>query len=137
MATQQITISLPDALYLRLEQAARATRQSMPDIVLRAVQIGSPPTWDDAPAPYQAALAALDRQTDATLWQIARQRMIEVDSTRYDALLDKNSEEGLSAIEKQELEALRSKADLFMLQKAHAAALLRWRGHVIPPANKL
>ena len=32
---------------------------------------------------------------------------------------------------------LRRGADRFMLLKAHAAALLRWRGYQLPPADKL
>jgi hypothetical protein len=36
-----------------------------------------------------------------------------------------------------ELDRLTEEADLLMLRKAHAAALLRWRGHAIPPAEKL
>jgi hypothetical protein len=36
-----------------------------------------------------------------------------------------------------ELTQLRTAADRFMLRKVQAAALLRWRGHHIPPADTL
>jgi hypothetical protein len=56
---------------------------------------------------------------------------------RYQELLDLNADELIDESERLELTQLRIKADLFMLRKAHAAALLRWRGHQLPPAEKL
>jgi len=51
--------------------------------------------------------------------------------------LDKNANGALTSAERDELTRLRHEADRFMLHKAHAAALLRWRGHQLPPADKL
>jgi len=116
-------------LYIRLQQAAQATRHSLDDVLLRAVQVGSPPRWDDAPAEFQADLAALDRLDDEGLWHIARSHKTEADMERYQELLDKNANGVLSADERDELVRLRVEFDRFMLRKAHAAALLRWRGH--------
>ena len=62
-----ITIELPGTLYLRLQQTAWATRQSLEATMLRALQVGSPPAWKTAPAEFQADLAALDRLDDAAL----------------------------------------------------------------------
>jgi hypothetical protein len=56
---------------------------------------------------------------------------------RYEALLYKNANESLNPTEKDELNHLRQKADLLTLRKAHAAALLRWRGYQLPPAANL
>lgn len=50
-----------EELYARLEQTAQATKQSFTDVLLHAVQVGSPPNWSNAPAAFQADLAALDR----------------------------------------------------------------------------
>ena len=52
-------------------------------------------------------------------------------------LLDKNANQTLSASERNELTQLRTNQDREMLRKAHAASLLQWRGHQIPPADKL
>jgi hypothetical protein len=93
--------------------------------------VGSPPAWEDAPAEFQADLATMDRLADAALWQIARSRKAEADMTRYDELLEKNQQGSLTEAERLELTDLRTEADHFMLRKAHAAALLRWRGHAI------
>ena len=137
MTTQVVTLHLPENLYLRLQQVAQATRQSFDEVVLRAIQVGTPPSWEDAPAEFQADLAVLDRLDDDLLWHIARSRQTEADMVRYQELLEKNASNTISDTERAELTRLRTEADRFMLRKVHAAALLRWRGHHIPPAAAL
>ena len=51
---------------------------------------------------------------------------------RYDELLERSAAGALGDAERSELEMLRGEADRFMLIKAHAAVLLRWRGHDVP-----
>ena len=137
MTTRTITLQLPETLYTRLQQAARATHRSLDDVLLHAVQAGSPPRWDDAPAEFQTDLAALDRLDDEALWRVARSYKTEADMERYQELLDKNANDALSAEERDELVRLRVESDRSMLCKAHAAALLRWRGYQVPPAETL
>lgn len=137
MTVQNITLPLPEHLYLRFEQIAKATQQSMTDVLLHAVEVGSPPRWDDVPVEFQTELAALDRLDDKALWQIARSHQSDNEMDRYEALLYKNANDSLTSDEKVELTHFRQKADLLMLRKAHAAALLRWRGFQLPPADKL
>jgi len=137
MTTRTVKLRLPESLYIRLQQAADATRRPLDDILLHAVQVGSPPMWDDAPAEFQGDLAALDRLDDETLWCIARSRKSDTEMERYQELLDKNANGTLAAEERDELVKLRIEYDRFMLRKAHAAALLRWRGHQVPPAEAL
>lgn len=102
---------------------------------MRAVQVGSPPSWETAPAEFQADLAALDRLDDATLWRIARSRRTEAEMQHYQALLDKHANRTISAVERDELTHLRIEFDRQMLRKAQAAALLQWCGYQIPPAD--
>lgn len=137
MPTQDVTISLPEHLYLRLQRIAQAQQQPLAELLLHAVEIGSPPSWEDAPAALQADLAALEHLHDAALWQIARSRRIAGDLERYQELLDKNAQGTILPAERTELAQLRHEADRFILRKAHAAALLRWRGHTLPPAERL
>ncbi len=137
MINYPVTIQLPERLYRRLEQTAQAMRRPLDDVLVRAVEIGSPPIWEDVPAAFQSDLAALDRLDDETLWQIARSRQSEDEMVRYEDLLDKNAEQTTTPSERGELAQLREAADLFMLKKAQAAALLQWRGYHIPPADKL
>jgi hypothetical protein len=137
MTLRTVTMQLPENLYLRLQQTSQATRQSFETTVLRALQVGSPPSWETAPAELQADLAALDRLDDAALWRVARSRAVPALMDRYQELLDKNANQTLSTQERAELDQLRSDLDRQMLCKVHAAALLQWRGHQIPPADKL
>ncbi|CUS04826.2 conserved protein of unknown function [Candidatus Promineifilum breve] len=137
MGLHTITLNLPDQLYRRLQQTAQSMRRPLNEVLIRAVEIGSPPTWDDVPSSYQVELAALDRLDDDSLWQIARARQTEAELSRYVALLERNAEQTISSAEQVELETLRESADLFMLKKAQAVALLHWRGHAIPPSERL
>lgn len=133
MSTATLTLALPEALYRRLERAAAATKQSLEEIAIHALRLGSPPTWDDMPPEFQVELAALDKLDDEALWKVAKGHM-SADFDRRDELLAKNAEGQLSPTERAELERIRYEESLFMLRKAHAAALLRWRGHpVLPP----
>jgi pimeloyl-ACP methyl ester carboxylesterase len=50
----------------------------------------------------------------------------------YDELLEQSVAGALGDAERFEVEMLRREADRFMLIKAHAAVLLRWRGHDVP-----
>ena len=137
MTTQNVTLPLPEALLLRFQQMAKATRQPVTDLLVRAVEVGGPPNWEEAPARFQVDLAALDRLDDDTLWRVARSRRSEVEIGRLQELLDKHAGQQISPEEQAELTQYYEEADLLMLRKAHAAALLRWRGHAIPPAEKL
>lgn len=132
-ATNTVTLDIPEALYHRLRQAASVLQLSFNEVVLRALQVGSPPAWDDAPAEFQTNLAALDRLDDDELWKIVRRLGSELNVERYQELLDRNADGRLTDAERRELENLHTMADRYMLRKAHAAALLRWRGYQVPP----
>jgi hypothetical protein len=132
MAVETVTLQIPEILYQRLVSTARATQQPLENVILHALQVGSPPEWDDVPEEFQADLAALDRLDDNTLWQIARSRKTVAEMERYNTLLDGNSSGTLTQAERLELMILRNEADRFMLLKAQAAVLLRWRGHRVP-----
>jgi hypothetical protein len=137
MNDHTITFDLPENLYLRLQQAAQATQQSFNEIILHAVQIGIPPGWEDIPPEFQADVAALDRLDDAALWRIVRQKQSQAEHRVYQELLDKHANGRLSETEQEQLRTLRTQADRFMIRKAQAAALLRWRGYQLPPADSL
>lgn len=137
MTVKVIMLPLPEDLYVRLEQTARATRQSLTDVLVRSVRTGSPPDWSEAPATFHADLAALDRLDDDALWRVARSQRSEADAAHLQALLEKNADDALTDAEQVELDKQVAEADRFMLRKAHAAALLQWRGHPVPPFNRL
>jgi len=130
--TQTITLQIPEPLYQRLVSTAQATNRPLEEIMLHALKVGSPPDWDNVPDEFQVDLAALDRMEDEALWKISQSRKTVADMERYNILLDGNQEGTLTDAERAELTALRTEADCFMLRKAQAGALLRWRGHHVP-----
>ncbi len=126
MSNASLTLALPEALYRRLERTATATKQPVEVIALHALNLGSPPAWDDAPPEFQVELAALDKADDEALRGIANSSM-SADFDRRDDLLTRNAIGQLTPAERSELESMRREEDLFVLRKAHAAALLHWR----------
>lgn len=129
MLAETVTLQVPDALYQRLVKTARVTKRSLEEVMIHALRVGSPPTWDDVPAEFQPDLAAMDQLDDEALWKIARSHKSKKEMTRYEELLDQSKLKALNDSERKELIALREEADRFMLRKSHAAVLLRWRGH--------
>jgi hypothetical protein len=130
--TESITLQIPDPLYQRLASTAQATHRPIEEVVLHSLKVGSPPAWDNnVPEEFQADLAALDRLEDEALWKIAQARKTNSEMKQYEALLQKKQEHTLSDAERTELTALRVEGDRFMLRKAQAAAILRWRGHTV------
>ncbi|MEA5594444.1 hypothetical protein [Rivularia sp. UHCC 0363] len=132
MTSETVTLQIPETLYQRLVNTARATQRPIEEIMLRALQVGSPPSWDDIPEEFQTEIAALDKLDDNTLWQIFNSCKTIADMERYNILLEANSNSTITQAQKFELMNLRHQADLFMLKKAQAAVLLRWRGHHLP-----
>jgi hypothetical protein len=130
--TATVTLQLPDPIYQRLVNTATATGRSLEEVMLHALKVGSPPDWENAPDEFQADLAALDRLEDEALWKLATNHKTEEEMARHFELLERNKEHTLTSAEQVELAELRSQADRFMLRKAHAAALLHWRGHRVP-----
>ena len=126
-----ITLQIPEFLYQRLFNTAQATDRSLESIMLHALQIGSPPNRSDAPEEFQAHLAALDKLEDEALWPIAQGQKTSKDMERHFWLLEQNQQRSLTAVEQIELNQHKAVADRFMLRKAHAAALLRWRGYMV------
>jgi hypothetical protein len=126
---ETVVLQIPEALYQRLAIAASATQRSLEEIILQALQIGSPPTWKDVPEEFQTDLASLDRLDDDSLWQVARSQKSQLEMERYESLLSKQQNIELTSPERLELDTLRTDSDRFMLRKSQAAAILKWRGH--------
>jgi hypothetical protein len=55
----------------------------------------------------------------------------------YDRLLKKNGAGTITPAEREQLKELRQANERLMLEKAHAYALLKWRGHVLPTLSKI
>lgn len=130
MATQRVTLNLPEPLYQRLkrraEQAQRAVEDELLDVVAAAVPVG-----DDLPAELTEALSPLALLDDEALWRAARTRLSADAAQALEELHLKRQREGLSASEADEAAALLRHHERVMLVRAQAAALLKQRGHDI------
>jgi hypothetical protein len=122
-----VTLKIPDDVYQRLELNAQATQRSIEDILAHVLKVGSPPEWSDVPAEFQVDLQGLDALDDRALQQLASAQKTESELERYDELLELNATGNLSTTERSELQVLRQVSERFVLEKAQAAVLLRWR----------
>jgi hypothetical protein len=127
----QITIDLPDSTFQRLAHLAELTQQPLTELILQSITGNLPPAVETAPPEIQPELLALQTLDTAALRQIAQGQIPPAQQERHQMLLEKNQAEALTPDEQQELESLLLQADQLMLKKAHACALLRWRGQPI------
>lgn len=91
-----------------------------------------PPSLDDVPADLRKNLLILQTLNDDALWAAARSKLPPVQQTRLETLLARNSAGLLTEAEQEELAHLGEETDRLTLRKAHAYALLRWRGFPLP-----
>jgi hypothetical protein len=132
--SQQVTVELPLPLYRFLARLAEQTHQPLEELVAQSVAGNLPPSVDNAPAEIQADLLALQGLAVDELKQVANEQIGEKQQKRHLQLLQKNN---LSDEEQRELSELRRQADVLMLRKAYAWAVLRWRGHPIPRLEEI
>lgn len=137
MTEKAITLRLPDRLYEQLAEAAEAAQQTLDTVVLQSIRSGLPPSLDRVPERFRADLRALSRLSDEMLWQIARGEMSADRVAAYEALLARNQRGELDDADRVRLSTLREEADLLMLRRSFAFALLKWRGQRIPTLGEL
>ena len=129
---QSVTIHLPDHVYQRLVTAARATKKPLDTLVLQSIQAGLPPDLSHVPNRFQTDLRQIDQMSDELLHQLVTTDLNPEQAARYEALLEKNQTDELTTAEQETLASLREEADLLMFRRAYAAALLKWRGQIVP-----
>jgi len=96
-----------------------------------------PPLAGDLPSPLREELTELERLDDEALWKVAHSQLPPARQRLYSRLLTKNSQDTITASEKEMLHALGEEARRLTLKKAHAYMLLKWRGHHIPSPEEL
>ena len=84
------------------------------------------------PDRFRDDLKALNQLSDDLLLDVVNRDLAEEKAELYEQLLVKNQQGALAENERQTLDTLREEADLLMLRRAYAAALLKWRGHRVP-----
>ncbi|WP_437682172.1 hypothetical protein [Sorangium sp. So ce131] len=130
MATQSVTLRLPDPLYQQLKRRAEQARRTVEDELLDVVTMAMPVADELSPDLAEAVspLATLD---DDGLWDAARSRLPPRAAEQLEELHLKRQREGLTEAEEQEAASLARQYERAMLVRAQAAALLKQRGHDI------
>jgi hypothetical protein len=132
MASQSITLNLPEKLYQRIRHAADTMQRPLEDVLFQTIQGNLPPALDNLPDELQAEFAQLQIVDDQTLWKLAKAPLNSKQWQHHQELLDKNQSDDLSAGEQTELANLRKMVDKFVMRRSYALALLKWRGYSLP-----
>ncbi len=128
MATDIITIHLPDDLHKRLERLAHLTGQPVEGLIVRTLSSNLPPLPEDLSPATRDALQGLERLDNTELSQLAYAKLPDDQYEQLTMLREKHRERELTQKEEAALNRLIDAADLLTLQKAYAAVLLKWRG---------
>jgi len=134
---QVITIELPDTLFEQLQRTAALTRLPLQTLVEQSLSHSLSPILEDVPKQYQAEVYPLLEMSDAELINEAKRTFPRERWRRYELLLGKKREQGLTASEQAELDSLRYEADVLMFRKGYAAVLLKKRGYRLPSVQEL
>lgn len=138
MTTRTITLTLPEDLYVQLEAQALRAARPVDDVVAQTIARGLIVASDPELAPpVQAELAAMEQLADSALWEVAGSTASSDTLALYDLLTQRQEDGTLTPQGQQWLDRLRAEADLLLLRKAHAYALLKQRGHAVPAIEEL
>jgi plasmid stability protein len=128
MATQTLTVQLPDLLYSRLEQRASQSNRSLEaeliDVLAAAIPVGT-----DLPPEIAKEIAHLEELDDASLWQTAQATLTAETSECLEPMHFRQRRDGLTEAESHTLAALVRQYEQTMLLRAQAAVLLKKCGH--------
>lgn len=128
MSAQQITLSLPDALYEQLKTAAERSRRSLDEVLVEVVALIAP-VFGTASKEMRSSLAQMAYLNDAALWQAARSTMSPEQRARLEELHDKQQRGDLETTERTEEQALMNLYHETLLVRGQAAVLLKQRGY--------
>ncbi len=138
MSAQTVRIHIPEQLLVRFRRAAEEASQPLEAVILRSIEGNPPPpTLSEIPEDARDAISGLQALDDDGLWREARGMMDKAEQERLTSLLEEGSRGTLGVAERAELEQLAERADVMTIVKAYALALLRWRGHPMPPLSDL
>jgi hypothetical protein len=131
-----ITLTLPDDVLQPVQRVAQATKQSVEELLVIALQAALP-TLEGLPPDLMQHLIALESLNDQALWRVMLETVPLDQQHRLHNLLSRNQEGILTDSEREQLAILQQQADLVMLRKARAAVLLRFRGKRVPTLAEL
>jgi len=119
-----------------VQRVAQATRQSVEELLVTALQAALP-TLEGLPFDVAQHLVGLESLDDQALWLVMLETVPLDKQQRLHDLLSRNQADMLTDAEREQLAILPQQADLVMLRKARAAVLLRFRGKRVPTLAEL
>jgi hypothetical protein len=129
MAETTITLTLPDALYKRAKDTARASSLTLEEVVATSVAVALPNLEDEMPLRVRESLAKLPLLDDEELQTVADSVMASEEQNRLEELVELQKKQLLTEAEESSLTHLMEQAQLVMLRKAEAYRLLAKRGY--------
>jgi hypothetical protein len=131
-----ITLTLPDDVLQPMQRVAQATRQSVEELLVIALQAALP-SLAGLPPDITQDLTALESLDDRALWRVMLETVPLDQQHRLHDLLARNQADMVTDSDREQLAILQRQADLVMLRKARAAVLLRFRGKRVPTLAEL
>jgi hypothetical protein len=128
MGKRSITLDLPDELYERIQEEAKASHRPVETVALETLGAAFRQPSDQNGADLDRLLAEMQEYSDSRLWAIVRRRLTWIQSLRLRELSAKGKQEALGADEELELNELLDLVDRQMLLRSEALLLLKRRG---------
>ncbi len=130
MIGQEVTLTLPEAVYRQIKRAAEKANRSVDELLVEAVSAVAP-VIDTTSPQTRTALAQMAYLNDAALWQCARSAMAVAQRDRLEALHQEQQRRTLTVEEQAEEQALLKLYQETLLVRAQAAVLLKQRGYSV------
>ena len=119
---------------MQAQQVARPVSEVAAQTLARGLLAAADP---ELPPAVQAELSTMESLADAALWEIAGSTASSDTVAVYDLLTERQHDGAISAAGRAMQQQLRDEFDLLALRKAHAYALLKRRGHMLPALEDL
>ncbi|GEM_PF-3560414 len=127
-----ITVNFPKPVYQRLQRQAKVMKTPISEIVVQTVKQSFPVWLDKIPPDFENELSRLDNLGIPQLQMLAKSKLPVAKQRKLDKFLQKNSEGTITLNELAELDNVQLEANLLMLKKAKALALLKSMGYPLP-----
>ena len=129
MSEKIVTLSIPEALYERIQEEANDIHQPFESVMLDRLAVLF--NRIDEATDVNKALEALDTFKDYELWAIVSRRLSPSDAGHLQELGSEEKRTSLTAEEQHQLDRLLSQVNRDMLLRSKALMLLKERGHDI------
>lgn len=129
MTDRIVTLSIPEALYERIQEEADGAHQPFKSVMIDRLAVLF--NRSDEALDVDKALDLLDGFKDYELWAMVSRRLSAADSERLHHLGSEEKRAALSPDEQRELDQLLAQVNRDMLLRSKALLLLKERGHDI------